>query len=106
MPDRVNAGRLDEFEDGEAKVCLVPGAGAVAIVKVDGRFYAFSNYSTHEGTNLANGYGDLAGTTMICMMHNASYNIETGRVLGGPAADPLTTYPVVIEGDEVFISRE
>ena len=106
MPDPVNAGKLADFEEGEPRVCLFPGAGAVAVVLVDGAFYAFSNYCTHEGTNLANGYGDLAGKTMICMMHNASFSIETGRPLGGPAADPLIVFKVTVDGDDVLISRD
>lgn len=106
MVTQVNAGKLNEFEDGEPRVCLLPGYGAIGVVKVDGRFYAFSNYCTHEGTSLVNGYGDLIGKTMVCMMHNASYDVETGRVLGGPAGDPLTTYAVRIDGDDVVVVKE
>jgi len=105
MPDPINAGRVSDYEDSEPRVVLYPGAGAVAVVCVDGEFYAFSNYCTHEGTNLANGYGDLAGTTMICMMHNASFDIRTGLVRGGPAGDPLITYNVTVDGEDVLISK-
>jgi nitrite reductase/ring-hydroxylating ferredoxin subunit len=106
MATEVNAGKLSEFEDGEPRVCLLPGYGAIGVVKVGDQFFAFSNYCTHEGTSLAAGYGDLIGKTMVCMMHNASYDLETGRVLGGPASDPLTTYTVRIDGDDVLVVRE
>jgi 3-phenylpropionate/trans-cinnamate dioxygenase ferredoxin subunit len=105
MPDPINAGKLSDFEDGEPRVILYPGAGAVGVVRIDGEFYAFSNYCTHEGTSLANGYGDLAGTTLICMMHNASFDLRTGQPRGGPAGDPLTMYRVTVEGDDVLVSK-
>jgi 3-phenylpropionate/trans-cinnamate dioxygenase ferredoxin subunit len=102
----VNAGKVGEFEDGEPKVCLLPGTGAIAVVQIDGGFYAFSNFCTHEGTSLVFGYGDLHGKTITCMMHNASFNVEDGRVIGGPADDPLTTYQVKIDGDDVMVGKD
>ena len=102
----VNAGKVSDFEDGEPRVCLMPGTGAIAVVQVGDQFYAFSNYCTHEGSNLAFGYGDLMGKTMTCLMHNASFNIEDGHVIGGPASDPLTVYNVRIDGDDVMVGKD
>jgi len=102
----VSAGKVSDFDDDEPRVVLMPGKGAVAVVKADGEFYAFSNYCTHEGTSLVFGYGDLEGKKMTCLMHNASFNIEDGRVLGGPSDEPLTTYTVRIEGDDVMVGRD
>jgi len=101
----VKAGTLAEFEDGEPKVFIYPGAGPVAVIQTDGQFYAFSNFCTHEGAALAHGYGDFYGNKVFCLKHNASFDMGTGQVLGGAASDPLQTFAVRIEGDDVLVEK-
>jgi len=105
MPDFVPAGKVSDFEEGELKFCRLPGLGEVAVVRAEGAYHAFSNYCTHEGVNLANGYGDVAGETVICLFHNSIFDIASGNVLGGPAYDPLTVFAVKVDGDDVLVGK-
>ena len=43
--------------------------------------------------------GQLAGSTVTCPWHGAQFNVCTGAVLKGPAADSLKTFRVVVEGE-------
>jgi 3-phenylpropionate/trans-cinnamate dioxygenase ferredoxin subunit len=103
VEDYVNVGKLSDFEAGEIRACRVHGE-EVAVVKLDGKLHAFSNVCTHEGLGLS-GYGDLLGRNVICTMHSSIFKIETGRVVGGPAGEPLTVYDVRLEDGDVLIRR-
>jgi hypothetical protein len=41
----------------------------------------------------------LNGSTVTCPWHRAQFKVCTGAVLRGPAADPLKTLKVVVEGE-------
>ncbi len=41
--------------------------------------------------------------TVECPLHAASFCLKTGKALCLPATDPLTTYPVHVEGGDIFI---
>jgi nitrite reductase/ring-hydroxylating ferredoxin subunit len=65
---------------------------AVACTR-DGVF-AFADRCTHAETRMSE--GRLRGCRLTCPLHGASFDVRDGRVLGGPASRPLTTYPVRI----------
>jgi 3-phenylpropionate/trans-cinnamate dioxygenase ferredoxin component len=45
----------------------------------------------------------LDGEDVECPAHGSRFNVRTGEVSGLPAEDPVDTYPVTIEGDEIFV---
>ncbi len=40
---------------------------------------------------------------MTCPWHGAQFNVETGEVLRPPAATGVKSYPVRVEGEDVWI---
>jgi len=40
---------------------------------------------------------------VICPRHGARFSIRTGEALTAPACEPTATFPVKVEGDEVFV---
>jgi nitrite reductase/ring-hydroxylating ferredoxin subunit len=71
----------------------------IAVVKLNGRFYAFSNICTHQEDYLTNGF--IIDGRVICGSHEATYDLETGAVEAGPALDDLPMYRVQAEGTEL-----
>ena len=71
--------------------------GNVAVFNVAGNFCATQARCTHRHGPLSE--GELDGSTVTCPWHGAQFNVCTGAVLRGPAAQPLKTYPVVVEGE-------
>ena len=59
MAEFVTVGDSDEVPEGEAMAFDVGGA-EIAVARVDGQLYAFSDICTHRHCNLANG-GELDG---------------------------------------------
>ena len=95
LPELENLGGAVRIE-GEAlpeDVLLVYGE--------DGNYYAFKNACTHAGRKI----DPVAGTMMLecCSVSSSTFDYA-GHVLSGPAEDPLTSYPLVVQGDFLEIT--
>jgi nitrite reductase/ring-hydroxylating ferredoxin subunit len=47
--------------------------------------------------------GSKQGNLVRCKMHGAEFDIRTGEVLRNLQAKKLKTYPVIVEGGEVYV---
>jgi nitrite reductase/ring-hydroxylating ferredoxin subunit len=68
----------------------------VSVANVDGTLFAFDDACTHRQCSLAKGH--LAGTTVTCACHGSQFDVRTGSVLRGPAAQPVRAYHVDRDG--------
>ena len=91
--------RTDEIADQSA--LLIKGDNPIAVFRVGNEFFATDDTCTHAKFSLAEGY--VEGEEVVCALHEARFCLRTGRVLSPPAIVPLRTYPVRIEGGEVFV---
>ena len=96
----LTVGKASEFRNGRIRAFDVSGE-EIAVACIDGRFHAFSNFCTHQREYLTDGF--IIDGQVICGLHEATYDVETGAVLYGPAYDPLPIYSVRVEGDEVQV---
>jgi len=101
MKESVKVGRADEIEEGEAKAFPVNGA-EIAVSRVSGSLFAFSDICTHRGCNLSLG-GEIDGTSITCECHGSTFDMTTGAVLEGPATEPVATFPVREENGDLLI---
>ena len=85
---------LDQLGNRELAAFDVSG-NRIAIASVGGAFYAFGDTCTHQGCSLAE--GDLEGTIVTCPCHGSQFDVTTGKVLRGPAREPVRSYPVRLE---------
>jgi 3-phenylpropionate/trans-cinnamate dioxygenase ferredoxin subunit len=100
MSELITVGGKDEVPEGEMRQYQVGGED-VAVANVDGELHAFSDVCTHRQCSLAE--GDLDGTTVTCACHGSEFDVTTGDVLGGPAVEPVQTFRVTVEGDDLKI---
>jgi 3-phenylpropionate/trans-cinnamate dioxygenase ferredoxin subunit len=100
MSELITVGGKDEVPEGEMRQFQVGGED-VAVANVDGELHAFSDVCTHRQCSLAE--GDLDGTTVTCACHGSEFDVTTGDVLGGPAVEPVQTFRVTVEGDDLKI---
>ncbi|MGZ5212473.1 MAG: Rieske (2Fe-2S) protein [Actinomycetota bacterium] len=101
MAELVTVGRADEIGEGEAKAFPVKGV-EIAVSRVAGALYAFSDICTHRQCNLSLG-GEIEGTSITCECHGSMFDMTTGDVLEGPATEPIAIYPVREENGELSI---
>jgi 3-phenylpropionate/trans-cinnamate dioxygenase ferredoxin subunit len=97
----VKACTIDQLKPGEAvRLNLTP---PIAVYRLEDGFYATEDTCSHAQASLAAGDIDLEECTVECPYHASLFEIRTGRVLSLPANRPLKTYPVKVEGDDVFV---
>lgn len=93
--------KLGDIKDGELAMFEV-GGRPVAIANVAGSLYGFDDICTHMGCSLAQG-GSLDGTTVTCPCHGSQFDVTSGEVRRWPAVEPLSTYPVRVQGDTIEV---
>jgi nitrite reductase/ring-hydroxylating ferredoxin subunit len=101
MAEFVNVGAADSVQDGSAQAFEVGGA-EIAVARVAGALYAFSDICTHRGCNLST-EGEIDGTEIQCGCHGSVFSMETGAVIEGPAEDPVRTFHVQEQDGQIQV---
>ena len=73
----------------------------IAVFNIDGEYHAVENLCTHDYAELTD--GEVCGDIITCPLHGAEFNLRSGEVLSPPAYEPLTTFPVRVEGGTVQV---
>jgi len=84
---------------GEHRIVHVDGV-EIAVVNLDGKYYAIEDICTHDGGELMS--GRIVGEDVECPRHGARFDIKTGDVTAPPAYTPIATFPVKIEDGAVW----
>ena len=86
----------DNFEADVPKVVEV-GEARIAVFRLDDGFYAISDVCTHEYALLSDGFCEDG--KVECPLHQACFDIRTGKALDEPAEIDVETYPTrVLDG--------
>jgi len=94
-------GKIDEVEVDSMRKVVVDGEEICLAHAEDGTYYAIADCCTHEEYSLSD--GELWGLDVECPAHGSRFNVQTGQVTGLPAVTPARTYPVTVEGDDVYV---
>lgn len=73
----------------------------VVLVRVGDRVHALGNTCAHQGGPLSE--GKLSGTRLACPWHGWMYDVRTGHCLFPARGGPVSSYPVRVDGDDVFV---
>ncbi|MBF8286843.1 MAG: bphF [Dehalococcoidia bacterium] len=95
------AGRGD-VPAGEMLIVEIEGA-EIVLANVDGQIYAFGNGCTHRGGPL--GEGLLEGDEVECPFHQGRFNVKTGEAVQEPPTEPVPTYEVQVDGDDIKVAK-
>lgn len=81
----------------------VPGTcPPIALFNVGGEYFAVDDTCSHAEYSLSDGYVD--GDSVECELHYATFSIRTGEALTAPATDPLGTYPVRVQDNQIQVA--
>jgi 3-phenylpropionate/trans-cinnamate dioxygenase ferredoxin component len=94
---------LSELAD-ESAVKVEVGGTPVCLARTQGEVLAVNDVCSHADVSLSE--GDVEDGTVECWLHGSRFDLRTGRPTGLPATKPVATYPVTIEGDDVFVDVE
>ena len=73
----------------------------VALVRVNDEVYAIQDECSHAAIALSE--GDVEGCEIECWLHGSRFDLRTGKPSGPPATDPVATYAVRVDGDDVLV---
>jgi len=76
----------------------------ILVVNLEGKHFAIGNVCTHMGCMLSDGM--LKGENVQCPCHGSVFDVQTGKVVKGPATKPEPAYQVKVEGDQILVSVE
>jgi nitrite reductase/ring-hydroxylating ferredoxin subunit len=86
-------GQIERAVIGDVPVCLVHTD--------DGTFFAVSDTCSHEQTPLSDGWA--YDHLIECPLHAAVFDLETGAAVALPATEPIATYRVALEGEDLLV---
>ena len=95
---------LEDLKPGKA-IRVKVGDQAIAIVRTpSGEVKALDDKCSHGEISLSEGFVDEE--TIECWAHGAKFELNTGKPLSLPAYEPVATYEVLIENDEIYLEYE
>lgn len=92
---------LAELEPGSLTRCDLDGTAVCVVRLASGEVYAVADTCTHEEASLSEGF--LEGAAIECPWHSSVFDVRTGELLGPPATEAIATFPVVVDGDDVWL---
>jgi nitrite reductase/ring-hydroxylating ferredoxin subunit len=99
----IRVAALAEVPEGTTRLVEVNG-NDVCLYNLGGTIYATQDLCTHAEASLADGFID--GDAIECPLHQALFDIRTGKVLNPPATANLRVYPVLVDGDQIRVFDE
>jgi len=94
--------RAAEIPPGTARCVLVDGQ-AIAVVNAGGTFYALGDTCSHEEASLSEGEVFDDELSIMCPLHGSEFSLLTGEAVTLPATQPVPTYEVRTEGDDIYV---
>ena len=96
MACQILIGNVDQIPKGEARTFDVNGLHIAVYHTHSGEVFATQPDCPHRGGPLADGL--IGGTTVVCPLHDRSFDLRTGKNLSGDCID-VRTYPVTLKQD-------
>ena len=97
-----NAAAEGDLLQGESVWVRIEGAD-IALVKIGTRVFGVSNLCTHEQAYLTDGFVDTDDSCIECPLHQARFDLATGKLLSGPHCESLQVFPVEVLDGAVFV---
>jgi len=98
----VKVGKTDAIAKDSGTIVRFGSKPVILVRTAAGEFHAFSATCTHLDCTVQ--YRKDMGV-IWCACHNGKYDL-TGRNIAGPPPRPLDEFRVVVQGDELFVSRK
>lgn len=103
MADTEDWRRVAALSDipADAGLPVTLGDTPIALYRIEDAVHAIDDVCPHAFALLSQGF--VEGGRVECPLHQACFEIATGRCVSGPATVDLRTYAVKVDGGEVFV---
>ena len=94
---------VDELPVGVARRFSVDGREVALVNLGEDGVHALDAVCSHEHAWLDEGEVDTDEGTIECPTHGSTFDVASGKALTLPAVAPVASYPVTVDGDEIWI---
>ena len=94
---------LTEVPEDEA-LGVTLGRFDVAVARHGEEVFAVENVCSHAAVALSE--GEVEDCTVECWLHGSRFDLRTGKPIGPPATQPVSTFPVEVRADGVYVDIE
>ena len=91
---------LDSIVEGKP-VKLNKQGKDICVARVGNEVFAIEDNCSHQDAALSE--GEQNGYKIECWLHSAEFDLRTGEALTPPAVQPVMTFPVSIDGNNVVV---
>src|SRR3954452_25548099 len=80
----------------------------IAVVRFEGEAKPIEAWCSHAEVPLSEGdVEEFKGApTIECWLHGSCFDLRTGEPTNLPATEPVSVYPVRVEGEDVYVDTE
>jgi 3-phenylpropionate/trans-cinnamate dioxygenase ferredoxin subunit len=98
--ERFRVAALADLKQGIGN-CVEVAGHRIALFRVGDDLYAIGDRCSHAEASLAD--GELFDLAVECPRHGSEFDLRTGKPGSFPATQPVPTYAVEVDGDDVFL---
>jgi NADPH-dependent 2,4-dienoyl-CoA reductase/sulfur reductase-like enzyme/nitrite reductase/ring-hydroxylating ferredoxin subunit len=98
----VNVGKDADFLNGQMYEIPVGDDRQILVTRHDGKLYAIGAKCSHYGFPLAKGV--KCDNEVVCPLHDAAFDVRTGRPVRGPGLDAIPTYAIRVHKGDVLVT--
>ncbi len=91
---------LESIVEGKP-VKLSKNGKEICVARVGNEVFAIEDNCSHQDAALSE--GEQNGYKIECWLHSAEFDLRTGDALTPPASQPVKTYPVSVDGNNVVV---
>ena len=105
LEDFVKVATVADLADGEM-IAVAAGAEKILLARAKGEYFAIGNVCSHFHAYLSEGELFPEECEVQCPMHEARFSLRTGEAMEPPAEEPVETYAVKLEGDDILVGPQ
>jgi nitrite reductase/ring-hydroxylating ferredoxin subunit len=95
--------KVGQVREGDFHSVNLPDGTEILLIKAQGQIFAVDIMCTHQSTWLDSGMVHPDTLEVECPLHEGKFDLRSGAVTHEPPEEPLQTYAVRIEGDDVLV---
>ena len=100
MANWIKIAQVGQVDEDESLAIEVDGK-QLALHHTEGEYFVTDNVCTHQYFLLSDGY--IEDGCIECPLHQAQFDLRTGKAMCAPATVDIQTYQVKTEGEDILV---
>jgi len=96
---------ISDVGEGNMLPVTLDDGTEVVLVCVNASIFAIQAICSHQQAWLDGGWVHPEAHEVECPLHEGRFDVRTGEPTRLPPIDPIKTYPVRMEGGEIFVAK-